>query len=224
MFARLGAKDDIVFVTSNRGFAESRSTDIDVYCVIRSGCSRIEMFEDHEGTWVEFFIDTLADLRAKIANMDEIAINFILEMPFVDGDRSAFDAIHAEVSELIRQYRLPPERRNLLKYRVKVLLSKYLNPEPGAGAAQTHFLLNAMSYPLVQLALEEHGIFPSSPRRWLSQMRDAMPVEAFEALARFLAHAATHDEVITLCDRYVGTLNPIRIDKPYPLNRITFLG
>ena len=182
------------------------------------------MFEDVSGMWVELFIDTLDDLRAKIGNMDEIAINFILEMPFVDGDRNAFDAVHAEVSELVRHYRLPPERRNLLRYRVKVLLSKYLTPEPGTGAAQAHLFVNAMSYPLVQLAFERHGIFPSSPRRWLSQLRDAMPSESFEALARFLAHGATRDEVIALCDRYVGTLDPISINKPSSVNRITFLG
>jgi hypothetical protein len=221
---RVGRGNNFVFITSNFHMEANASSDIDIYCVIQEGCSSVNLAYDANGVWTEVFIDTMADLSQKIANFDEIAMNFILELSFVAGDRAIYDALHATISQAVTGYRLPQHRKNLLKYRIKTLLSKYLSTDLYTEIDQAHFLLNSMTYPLIQLILEHHQIFPSSPKRWLMQLKTNISDDECALISRFLSHKCSKTEVELLCDRYTGKLDPIFQEKPSAANRTTALS
>ena len=218
------SKETVVFVTTNAEDDEIPSSDVDIYCVTSCGQSSVHMFYNDDRLWTELFIDTVADLRNKLAHVDEIAVNFIRELRFASGDRETYEQLLAEVSQLVKEYRLPPSRKNLLKYRVKTILSKYSNLGENSSLAQKYFLLNSMSYPLIQLVLEHHRIFPSSPKRWIGQLRDSIPRDDFEEIDKFLAHRCTNDDAIRLCAKYAGDLDAVHMEKKAGENNSTFLS
>lgn len=224
IIARYANPTRVLLVTSNAYETPQASSDIDIYCVTSGGISSVHMFHGVDGRWVELFIDTISDLRAKLENGDEIAANFIRELPLVSGDRALHEVLLAEATNLADRYALPGYRKNMLRYRVKVLWSKYDAVVGQHPLAQERFLLNALSYPLLQLALEHHGVFPGSPKRWLVQLRSALPSAEFDELDRFLAHDCTRDDVARLCGKYAGDLEPIHIQKRPSQNRTTFLA
>ena len=215
-------KEEILLIMSNFGDETSNSSDIDIYCITK-GKSSVELFYNEKNEWVELFIDNILDVFKKIENVDEIAINFIRELKFVFGDQELYSNLLTKTSSVAESYQLPLDRRNLLKYRIKVLLSKYLKPEAEVNQAQQHFILNAISYPLIQLVLEYHNILPSSPKRWLIQLQHALPASEFDVLCGFLAHQYDGDAVIALCDKYAGETDPISIKKSGE-NNTTFLS
>lgn len=221
--ARYVDLDAVLFITSNGNDTPRRSADIDIYCVTSGGTSSVHLFAG-EDVWIELFVDVIDDLRLKLENCDEIAVNFLHELSFVSGDRKLHAALRAETAALRHTYRLPPHRQNLLKYRIAVLLSKYRACDEEDLPSQAHLLLNAMSFPLIQLALERHGLFPGSPKIWLAQLREAIPPPDFDALERFLAHRTSAAEVERLCETYAGGLEPIHIEKVAGQNRITALS
>ena len=215
-------EEEILFMMSNFGDKTSNSSDIDIYCVT-TGESSVQLFYNENHEWVELFIDNISDVYKKIENIDEIAINFIRELKFISGNQEVYSELLTKTSVVVDNYYLPPDRKNLLKYRVKVLLSKYLKPEPELSLEQQYFILNAISYPLIQLVLEHHRIFPSSPKRWLIQLQHALPVNEFDMLNKFLTHQCNRDAVITLCDKYADKIDPISIKK-VGNNDTTFLS
>lgn len=214
--------EEILLVMSNSDDKTSNSSDIDIYC-ITTGESSVQLFYNEKREWVELFIDNISDVYKKIANVDEIAINFIRELKFVSGNREVYSKLLTKTSGVTENYHLPPNRKNLLKYRVKVLLSKYLKPEAELSLAQQHFILNAISYPLIQLILEHHNIFPSSPKRWLIQLQHALSINEFDMLSGFLAHQCDRNAVIALCEKYADKPDPISIKKTRD-NDVTFLS
>ena len=222
MVTKFVREEEILLVVSNFADKTSNSSDINIYCVT-TGESSVQLFYNEKREWVELFIDNISDVYKKIENVDEIAINFIRELKFVSGNREVYSELLTRASDVAGSYRLPPNRKNLLKYRVKVLLSKYLKPEAELSSAQEHFILNAISYPVIQLALEHHNIFPSSPKRWLIQLQHALPLNEFDLLSKFLAHQCDRDAVITLCEKYADKPDPISIKKAKD-NDLTFLS
>lgn len=215
-------EEEMLVLMSNFGDATSNTSDIDIYC-ITTGKSSVQLFYNEEHEWVELFIDSIADVYKKIENVDEIAINFIRELKFVAGNREIYSELLERTFVVAESYQLPPNRKNLLKYRIKTLLSKYLRPDAELNVAQHHFILNAISYPLIQLVLEHHNIFPSSPKRWLVQLQHAISGEEFDMLSGFLAHRCDRDAVIALCEKYGGEPDPISISKAND-NDVTFLS
>lgn len=214
-------EEEVLLIMSNFGDNTSNSSDIDIYC-ITNGESSVQIFHNDKREWVELFIDNISDVYKKIENVDEIAINFIRELKFVSGSQKIYSELLAMTSAIVEDYRLPPNRINLLKYRVKVLLSKYLNPEAEPNQAQQYFILNAISYPLIQLVLEHYNIFPSSPKRWLIQLKHDLPANEFELLSGFLAHQCDRSTVIALCEKYAGGIDAISIKKAQD-NNATFV-
>lgn len=214
-------KEEVLLIMSNFGNKASNSSDIDIYCITK-GESSVQLFYNEKCEWVELFIDNISDVYKKIENVDEIAINFIRELKFVSGNQKVYSELLAMTSAVVEDYRLPPYRRNLLKYRVKVLLSKYLKPEAELNQAQQYFILNAISYPLIQLVLEHYNIFPSSPKRWLLQLQHTIPANEFDSLSGFLSHQCDRDAVITLCEKYAGEIDTISIKKTAD-NNATFV-
>jgi len=152
-----------------------------------------------------------------------LQINFIRELKFVAGSRERYSELLERTFAVTESYQLPPNRKNLLKYRIKTLVSKYLRPDAESNVAQQHFILNAISYPLIQLVLEHHNIFPSSPKRWLVQLQHAISDEEFDMLSGFLAHRCDRETVIALCEKYGGEPHPISISKAND-NDVTFLS
>jgi len=219
--AKYVRNDDILFVLSNENDENSISSDTDIYCVT-SGSSSVHLSYDKNQEWVELFIDNISDLKAKIANVDEIALNFIRELKFVSGDIELYQSILAEVTDVISNYVIPEYRVNILKYRIKVLLTKYLNPDPSSDIIQENFILNAMAYPLIQLIFLEHKIFPLSPKKWISQLENELAEVDFLAIRSFINRQCSHEDVIKLCDRYAGGLEDIDIDKKVN-NNLTFI-
>lgn len=214
-------KEEILFITSNLNDGKSKSSDIDIYCVT-TGKSFVELFYNSESQWVELFVDNISDVNKKINNVDEIAINFIRELQFDFGDKDEYLKLYEKTSRIIQKYNLPTHRKNLLKYRIKVLLSKYVR-EDIKNADQDNLIINSMSYPLIQLVLEYHNIFPSSPKYWVLQLQNNLPPDEFKTISRFLSHQCNKEEVVILCEKYAGNLGPIHIEKENN-NDTTFLS
>lgn len=214
-------RENIIFVVSNFNDKMSNSSDVDIYCVT-TGKSFVECFYDEKHKWTELFVDNIFDVHKKIENVDEIAINFIRELKFAFGNYEAYSEMLQKATLRAENYSLPSYRKNLLKYRVKVLLSKYTNPD-AVNLAQQNFIINSISYPLIQLVLESNRIFPSSPKRWLLQLQSALPMVEFETLERFLSHKCSAKEAVAICERYAGNLDSISIEKG-GVNDTTFLS
>lgn len=212
--------EEILLITSNVGSGDS--SDLDIYCVT-SAKSSVHIFKNENSVWTELFIDSLDDLNKKIENMDEIAMNFIHEMDFVYGDRILFNELNDKIGKRIRNYKIPEKRKNLIKYRIKVLLTKYLKPCKNNIETQNRFIINSLSYPLIQLVLEYHKIFPSSPKRWIVQIRDHVPAKEFNDIQRFIDGNADDVLILALCEKYAGCLADIELDKEKN-NDLTFLS
>jgi hypothetical protein len=214
-------KEEIIFIVSNFNDTTSNSSDIDIYC-ITTGKSFIECFYDENHQWVELFVDNIFDVNKKIENMDEIAINFIRELNFCFGSKEIYSDFALKASLATENYALPPQRKDIIKYRVKVLLSKLLNPV-SESLVQHNFIINSLSYPLIQLIFESNKIFPSSPKRWIQQLHEVLPESDFETLERFINQQINDKEITDLCEKYAGNLNSISLMKESN-NNLTFLS
>lgn len=215
--------DNVLLLLGNQSRLGKTSSDIDLYCITTKAPSAVHLFHNEAGVWTELFIDTLDDVYKKINNVDEIAINFIRELEFISGDRQLYTKLLEKTHPIVSRYLLPRHRKNLLKYRAKVLFSKYLYNNSNIAEVQKNFILNALSYPLVQLIMEYHGIFPSSPKRWLEQLKDCLSEADFALVRRFLSHESDHSEICLLYEKYAGNLTEIHIEKDGE-NNLTFLS
>ena len=213
-------QSDILLITSN--YQKKNSSDIDIYCVT-SGMSSVNIFYDKKYGWVEVFSDNINDVYKKIENVDEIAINFINEMDYVYGNKALLLELMAKTKTIIKNYQIPEKRKNIIKYRIKTLLSKYLNPDDETNLLQQKFIVNSLAYPVLQLALEHYKIFPSSPKRWLSQLKSKIPRKDFKEIECFLSNTNEPNIVKKICNKYCGKLENIRLDKSKN-NEITFIS
>ncbi|MEI6528592.1 MAG: hypothetical protein WCO10_02900 [bacterium] len=212
--------EEIVLITSNYGGGQS--SDIDIYC-ITTAKSAIYLFSNKDSVWIELFIDNIEDVYNKINNIDEIAINFIREMDFVYGDKSLFEALRTRTEKIVSNYKIPERRKNIIKYRIKVLFSKYLSCDRNKNETQRKFIINSLSYPLIQLVLEYYNIFPSSPKKWIIQLKKRIPRRDFLDIQRLISGDAGKNLIIRLYDKYVGKLGNIKLDKSKD-NNLTFLS
>lgn len=217
---RFVSPEEILFVTSN---VDSKNTsDIDIYC-ITTGKSSAHLFYNESKVWIELFIDNLSDVHKKIENFDEIAINFIREMDFIYGDKDLFVELRAKTEQYALNYKIPEKRKNIIKYRIKVLLSKYLNPDKESTEIQSKFILNSLTYPLIQLILEHYNIFPSSPKRWILQLKSKVTEEEFNRVSKFINGELDCKLLLNMYSEYVGDVSAIDLDKSQN-NHITFIS
>lgn len=212
--------EDILLVTTS---VPPKSSDIDVYCVTKKAKSSVHLFYDRSGIWNEFFIDNIKDTKTKLQNKDEIAINFLLEMNFVIGDKKIYNALKSKAQSLKSNYTLPNNRSRIIKYRVKVLSTKFLNPIKPIDEIQQRFILNSLSYPIIQLALAKYHILPSSPKMWILQLKKYIPEEKYEELILLIEGKCSVKLLKKLIDEYVGDIPEIHIDKSVD-NNTTFLS
>lgn len=212
--------EEILLITSN---IDSKNTsDIDIHC-ITTGKSSVHLFKGADNVWTEIFIDHIDDVYKKIENVDEIAINFIRELDFIFGDKNLHDELFIKIEKHILNYKIPEKRKNIIKYRIKVLLSKYLNPISQNDRIQQRFVLNSMNYPLIQLVFDYYKVFPSSPKKWIQQLREKIPTSDFGNIERFIMGDADKTLVKSLCDKYAGNLDNMEFDKSIG-NDITFIS
>lgn len=211
---------DILLVTTS---IPPKSSDIDVYCVTKKAKSSVHLFYDRNGIWNEFFIDNIKDIKAKLENKDEIAINFLLEMDFIIGDKKIYNILKTKAQSLKSNYRLPNNRSRIIKYRVKILSTKFFNPIKPIDEIQQRFILNSLSYPIIQLALVKYHILPSSPKMWILQLKKDMPKEKYGELTLLIQGKCSDKLLKNLIDEYAGDISEIHIDKSVD-NDTTFLS
>lgn len=212
--------EEILLITSNHRNGDS--DDIDIYCITK-GKSFVRLFKDVSGNWVEIFVDNISDVYKKIENQDEIAINFIYEMDFMYGDKDLYENLRIKAYEKIKNYSIPEKRKCLLRYRIKVLFSKYIFSKKMRDEFQARFILNAINYPLVQLIMEANGIFPSSPKRWISQLKENLSSKDFLMVQTLINGTIEYETLKELCQKYTQDLNLIEIDKSTN-NETTFIS
>lgn len=213
----------ISFVLGDLEGSSRDSRDLDLYVVQHDDLSSVEMYFDENGRWVEIFFDSTRDLMEKIANVDEISINFICSLPFVWGDRRHYEQILEAAKKCKSDYNLPEQRRNLLRYRVHVLYSKYLGVSPSLKM-ERGFFCNAINYPLIQLIMDSYGVFPESPKLWMQQLKESIPTDEFNLLEKFILGAASDAEVSSLVTKYTKNLKAISLKKPSQMNRLSILS
>ena len=212
--------EDMLLVTTS---IPPKSSDIDVYCVTKKAKSSVHLFHDRNGIWNEFFIDNIKDTKAKLENKDEIATNFLLEMNFIIGDRKIYNILKIKAQSLKSNYTLPNNRSRIIKYRVKVLSTKFFNPIKPIDQIQQRFILNSLSYPIIQLVLAKYRILPSSPKMWVLQLKKCMPEEKYGELILLIQGKCSDKLLKKLIDEYAGDIPEIHIDKSVD-NDITFLS
>jgi hypothetical protein len=190
------------------------SSDIDVYCLVDDHItSAVEIF-DYKGIPIEIFVDNLTSAKAKIANADEIAVSFLTRLPIVYADDTGtLDALRNAIPE---KFCLPPRRRNLVFYRIKVLYSKYLS----AKQQQKLFFKGQILPQLMSLSFDAAGLWPASPKKWHEQLASTKHPLALKVL-----EAHTDDAVFAeVCEDAIDHLQPISLTKPNGQNSITLLS
>lgn len=212
--------DDILVLTC---VTPPVSSDIDIYCITKNTSSSIHMFYDQDGVWNELFVDNIADTYNKLQNVDEIIVNFLLDMDFIYGNKLKYETLQKEAERVKNKYKLPQKRKDVVRYRIKVLSSKYFNPIKPVDSLQQHFLLNSLNYYLVQLILENYHIFPSSPKKWILQLKEKLPKQDLDVLENLIKGQISSRKLKQLVNRYTMDLKTIDIDKSKD-NKITFIS
>ncbi len=212
--------NDVIFVTSNN---KKNSSDYDIYIIVQSKVkSSVHIFYmDNE--LYEIFIDNSIDLSTKIDNYDEIAINFLIELPFIYGDQKRYNEFKELAVKKIQNYKLPEDKKNKIRYRVKVISSKLFNPDNNSTYEQSIFLRNSLTYPLIQLILDYHSIFPSSPKRWIKQIKEKVKPDEYMEISILFDSEVDIQQLKKLIEKYSGKLLPINMDKSAE-NSTTFIS
>ena len=213
---------DILFVTWNKG--RKNSADLDIYAIVKApATSRVEMFYDEAGLWHEIFIDTEEDLQKKLANFDEIALNFLLELDFAYGNESVYKKYLDQAAVDRGRFAEYPHRRLIvLEYRIKVLHSKY--KDPSNDALTKKFLLNTLNYYVVSLLLLKYNTLPSSPKRWITQLEKMLPQKDKDLLYGLIDGDIHSEDLDEWMKSLTSDLKSMSIDKSGGENNLTFIS
>lgn len=198
------SRDNILFILQNT----EKSIDNDYYCLFRgSGLSKVLMFNDENKVWNEIFMDNESDLNYKLDNFDEIIINFLSQMTYIEGDIEAFNMYKKIALSKKNNYTYPPDRIWILKYRISTLFSKYKNYIDSSDEFQSKFILNSLNYPILLLLLISNKVTPDSPKKWISQLQKSIDKEEFKVLLSIVNQSVHLNDLQILIDKYVGTLD-----------------
>lgn len=199
------------------------SSDVDVYCITKKKKSSVHMFYDDDHIWNEYYIDNILDTEEKLSNVDEIVTNFLLEMKYVLGDLHLYHSLSKKAVHIKNHYKIPNDRSKIIKYRIKVLSTKYTNQLTNTSTDQKTFITNSLSYPIMQLALSKYGILPSSPKKWMMQLEKNIPQTKYKDLQKLLHGKCDSKFISKLVDEYAGDIDTMSIDKSSN-NKITFIS
>lgn len=193
-----------------------KSSDIDIYCVVKKGLkSQVHIYKKNN-YWIEIFIDTWEDMAQKIKNCDEIAVGFISRMDLINHLSSGI--YYRKALRLIKiKYKLPIKRKKLLQYRIKVLASKYFSTVDNKN--REFFVGQLLPY-LIMAVFEKYGIWPESPKKWIYQLEQIKKSESKKIL-KVLDRRAKVDNLIKI---FTSDFKGIHLIKDNKNNEITFLG
>lgn len=193
-----------------------RSSDLDVYCVVKNPYqSRVRIYKKNN-IRVEIFLDSQNDLIQKIQNRDEIAAGFLKTFSLVRGLGDARYLSHAK-KMLPKRYQLPHTRRSLLQYRIQVINSKYKYSK--SSLSRDFFRGQLMPY-LVLATLERHGVWPESPKNWIQQLQGLNYIDAKKLLRAWHKHR----ELQTVADEISSPFVGINLIKKKNQNKLTYLS
>ncbi|MEK7534314.1 MAG: hypothetical protein AAB600_03145 [Patescibacteria group bacterium] len=206
-------RGSILFVTAQ---GADKSSDIDIYCVIKNGLkSQIHIYKKNN-CWIEVFIDTWDDMASKIKNFDEIAVGFISKMDPLARLSNVY--YHRKALKLIgAKYKLPNERKRLLQYRIKVLASKYYS---SVNEKNEHFFVGQLMPFLIMAVFSKYGVWPKSPKKWIWQLEQIKKPES-KQLLKILDGKAKVDNLI---EELTLDFEGISLEKNKENNKITYLG
>ncbi|MDP3015425.1 MAG: hypothetical protein Q8N28_03405 [bacterium] len=206
-------RKNILFVTAQ--FTD-KSSDIDIYCVVKKGLkSQIHIYKKNN-YWIEIFIDVWEDMARKIENYDEIAVSFISRMDLVA--HLSNDIYYRKALQLIKaKYKLPIKRKELLQYRIKVLASKYFS---AIDSKNRNFFIGQLLPYLALAVFEKYGIWPESPKRWIYQLEQIKKPESKQIL-RVLKGDAKLDNLVKI---FTSDFKEMHLVKDKKNNKITYLG
>ncbi len=195
--------DNVLFILQNK----QTSFDNDYYCVFSGNSqSKVLMFADENHIWTEIFADNKNDLDYKLVQYDEIILNFLTQMVFVDGNIEDFNHYKRLALQKKENFIYPADRIWKLKYRISTLYSKYRNYKEVSNDLQSNFILNTLNYPLVQLILITNKIVPTSPKQWISQLKEILDDKEFDIISSLVLQTIQENELQFLYDKYVGKL------------------
>lgn len=206
-------RKNILFVTAQ--FTD-KSSDIDIYCVVKKGLkSQIHIYKKNN-YWIEIFIDAWEDMTQKIENYDEIAVSFISKMDLVA--HLSNDNYYRKALQLIKvKYKLPIKKKELLQYRIKVLASKYFS---AIDSKNRDFFVGQLLPYLTLAVFEKYGIWPESPKKWIYQLEQIKKPESKKMLEVLDGHA----KVDNLIKIFTSDFKGIHLMKDNKNNKTTFLG
>lgn len=195
--------NSILFILQNK----ETSFDNDFYCVFSGNSpSKVLMFVDENHIWTEIFADNKNDLDHKLTQFDEIILNFLTQMVFVEGSIEDFNYYKRLALQKKENFIYPVDRIWKLKYRISTLYSKYQNYKTVSNDLQSNFILNTLNYPLIQLILITNKIVPSSPKQWIGQLKEILNDKEFEIISSLILQTIQENELQFLYDKYVGKL------------------
>lgn len=212
-------RDTLLFILQNN----QKSFDNDFYCVFRGdSSSKTLMFSDESKVCNEIFIDNELDLNYKLDNYDEIIINFLSQMTFIEGDIEIFNKYKEIAVFKKNNFDYPPERIWALKYRISTLFSKYKNYIESSDELQSKFILNSLNYPLFLLILVSNQTTPDSPKKWIDQIKQKVDTDEFKIISSIIQQSVYLKDLQMLIDKYVGALDDKLIFKKS--NSLTFIN
>ena len=195
--------DSILFILQNK----QTSFDKDYYCVFAGNSqSKVLMFNDVNSIWNEIFVDNTNDLDHKLNNYDEIILNFLTQMVFVEGNIEDFEKYKSLALQKKQNFIYPDDRIWKLKYRISTLYSKYQNSKDVSNELQSRFILNTLNYPFIQIILIANKIVPASPKQWISQLKEILDENEFDIISSLIYQTIQANELQFLYDKYVGKL------------------
>lgn len=195
--------NSILFILQNK----QKSFDNDFYCVFAGNSqSKVIMYTSENQIWTEIFVDNKDDLDYKLTQYDEIIVNFLTQMVFVDGSIEAFNHYKILALQKKENFIYPADRIWKLKYRISTLYSKYQNHKEISNELQSGFILNSLNYPVIQLILITHNIVPTSPKQWISQLKEVLEDKEFNIISSLVLQTIQSNELQYLYDKYVGKL------------------
>lgn len=195
--------NSILFILQNK----ETSFDNDFYCVFAgSSNSKVMMFTDENHIWTEIFADNKNDLDYKLAQYDEIILNFLTQMVFVEGNIEDFNHYKRLALQKKENFIYPIDRIWKLKYRISTLYSKYRNYKEVSNDLQLNFILNTLNYPFIQLILITNKIVPASPKQWITQLKEILDDKEFDIISSLIFQTIQANELKYLYEKYVGNL------------------
>lgn len=191
----------ITFVLLN----DCNSYDQDVYIVTKQNISFFKLWK-FNGIWYEVFVDSEQVLHNKLANRDEIIINFLNQFTFYYGNSEKYYFMYSLAKDAKNQYSMSLNKKRKIQYRIKVLSSKVTG-----DSLNDAFIISSMVYPIAQLLLEKSGVMQCSPKQWTKIIQTKCDSYYCNLFIKMLRQQILVDELQVLIDYLCDDFDGIAI-------------